>query len=52
MHIVHDHLGEGIVNESDSHFMVEMLTGKCYLVTTDYVHNKMTKKGLKVEKRP
>jgi hypothetical protein len=51
MEIIYSH-GIDTMNESDADAIVRKLTGKLYLVTVEYIHNKMLKKGLEVRNRP
>lgn len=51
LEILWDH-GIESMNESDADAIVKRLTGKLYLVSVEYVHNKMQKKGLEVRNRP
>jgi hypothetical protein len=51
MEIIYSH-GIDTMNESDADAIVRKLTGKLYLVTVEYMHNKMLKKGLEVRNRP
>jgi len=50
--IVCEHVGRDKFSESDADFVLKCLTGKAWLVSDEYMHNKMWKRGLKIKNRP
>lgn len=50
--VVKDHMPHSVFSESDARFVFEYLTRKDFLVPENYTSNKMSKEGLKVNKRP